>query len=976
MNKVIFLVIFYLFCTNVAIAQTTIGLPAVRNFKSTDYKAATQIYDVKQDKEGILYFANNDGLLTFDGSYWKIYPMPNHTSVKSLAIDATGKIYVGGQDEVGYFYPNQYGVLKFHSIKQLLPVKARQFADIWDIVIDGDQVFFRTIEAVFQYKNNHITVFDAIDGWRFLTKVNQTIVAYDNEMGLLVFEQNHWVSKFGKMPSAGMRVTGITHFSGDTLLVSTQKNGLYLLHGQTLTKKNTPIDGLLATDLLNCIQKIDSDRYALGTAANGILIIDGKGNLIQKFSNAEGLQNSNVYRILSDHDKNLWLALENGVSFVNYNTSIKSIYPVKGNQTISTAISIFNKKLYIGTSNGLYNISLDMSKPDLSYCKGAFTEVNNTKGQVWNLTELNHHLLMGHQDGAFIVNDNTAVPLMTWQGVWAFKPLPNSNDVIAGTYTGLELIKGSANGNFIDGGKPDGIYESLDNIAVDNHGNIWASHPFRGIFKMQLSADKSKVLHYTKYTQANGLPSAQNNLVYFINNKVLAATEKGIYEYDAKSNRFIRSAFFDPIFKTSPVEYFTPDSKGNIWFVNNRRVGVIDFSKKTNHKPYEVMYFPELTDQTVKGSEFIYPYNDENIFIGSNDGVFHLNYSQYTQSSTPLKVVLSTVKAIAEKDSLVFGGYFFNDNYSGADQSLKQVISLPNRWNSFHFEYSSSLYAQKSNIEFSYKLKGFDQSWSAWSPKTEKDYTNLPYGMYTFSVIARNNLGTASQPVNYTFIVMPAWYQTAWAYLFYLLILLILIRLFILWQRKRFAVHQRQHEQEQARLSYLHGLELDRSEKEIISLQKQNLEAELQFKNKELATMTMNLVERGGILLSIKEALLKLIKKTNIPDAEYEFRSIFRTLNEIEKNVDDWTHFSIYFDQVHNNFLSNIKAKFPELSSTDLKLCAYLRLNLSSKEIAQLMNISLKGVEISRYRIRKKFNILPEVNLYDFLIEAAKNPLQ
>ena len=163
--------------------------------------------------------------------------------------------------------------------------------------------------------------------------------------------------------------------------------------------------------------------------------------------------------------------------------------------------------------------------------------------------------------------------------------------------------------------------------------------------------------------------------------------------------------------------------------------------------------------------------------------------------------------------------------------------------------------------------------------------------MYTFSIVARNNLGTASQPVNYTFIVMPAWYQTAWAYLFYLLILLVLIRLFILWQRKRFAAHLLEHEKEQARLSYLHSLELDRNEKEIISLQKQNLEAELQFKNKELATMTMNLVERGGILVSIKEALSKLIKKINIPDAEYEFRGIFRTLNELEKNVDDWNHF-------------------------------------------------------------------------------------
>jgi ligand-binding sensor domain-containing protein/DNA-binding CsgD family transcriptional regulator len=975
MNKIIFLIVFYLFSITAVHAQTTIGLPAIRNYRSADYKASTQIYDVNQDKNGILYFANEDGLLTFDGSFWKVYPMPNHTPIRSLAIDAVGKIYVGGQDEVGYFYPNQFGVLKFHSIKQLLPVKARQFADIWDIVIDGNQVFFRTIEAIFRYNNNHITVYDALEGWRYLTRANQTVFAYDKASGLLAFKNGHWQPGCQKMPATGMRITGITNFSGDTLLVATQKNGLYLLHNQLLTKFNTTLDQIFADDLVNCVQKIDTGRYAIGTTANGLLIINTNGQLVQRFSNNEGLQNSNVYRILTDYDKNLWLALENGVSFINYNTSIKTIYPVKGNETVSTAIRIFDKKLYIGTSNGLYSIPLTTSKPDISYCKGNFTGVANTKGQVWSLTEINKQLLLGHQDGGFIIKDNTAISLFTHQGVWSFQAFPSSQQIIAGTYTGLEIINSPLGGALTDGGKLQGIYESLNNLAIDSQGNIWASHPYRGIFKMQLSADRKTIVRYSKYTQSNGLPANQNNHVYFINNQVLAATEKGIYEYDPTTDKFVPSVFFAPVFKNTAVEYFTKDGNGNIWFVNNRRVGVIDFSKKTAGNPYEVIYFPELTDQTVKGFAFIYPYNNENIFIGSNDGVFHLNYSRYTQSATPLKVVLSTVRAIAEKDSLLFGGYFFNENNAGTDQNLKQVVSLPNRWDSFHFEYSSSLYAQKNNIEFSYRLIGFDKGWSAWSAKTEKDYTNLSYGMYTFSVIARNNLGNESKPVNYTFIITPAWYQTAWVYLLYIVIFVLLLRLLVLWQRKRFAVQQKRHEEEQARLSYLHSLELDRSEKEIIALQNQNLEAELLFKNKELATITMHLVERGGILLNFKEALLKLIKKSNIADADHEFRSVFRTLNEIEKNANDWNHFAIYFDQVHNSFLATLKNKFPSLSSTDLKLCAYLRLNLSSKEIAQLMNISLKGVEISRYRIRKKLNLATEFNLYDFLIEVTKNPL-
>jgi DNA-binding CsgD family transcriptional regulator len=551
------------------------------------------------------------------------------------------------------------------------------------------------------------------------------------------------------------------------------------------------------------------------------------------------------------------------------------------------------------------------------------------------------------------------------------KQIPNSNNIIAGTYTGFQLLDYKA-GNFSFEGKIDGIYESLGNLAADGSGSLWACHPFRGIYKVMLSTDKKKVIAYKQYTAKQGLPSSLNNRVYFIRHQLIAATTKGVYVYDAAHDKFVASPFYQKIFNQSAVEFMAPDAEGNIWFISNQRAGVIDFNKKSASQPYSVLYFPELAGQTVKAAEYIYPYNSENIFVGSKNGVFHLNYRQYVSSENKLNVILTAVKATGDKDSVVFGGYFTENDKIVSAQDTKKVISLANKWNSFHFEYSSTLYAQKSNEEFTYKLTGFDKEWSKWSGKTEKDYTNLPYGKYTFTVKVRDNLGAASAPVSYTFIVEPAWYQTIWAYLMYAAILVYLIYLGIKLQQKRLSLQQQRHQEEQKRLSYLHSLELDRTEKEIITLQNDKLEADLCYKNKELATLTMQMVDRGKLLLNIKDELMVLIKKLNIPDASYQFRSVFRLLGDSEKNSDDWDNFSLYFDQVHNNFLTTLKLKFPGLSSTDLKLCAYLRLNLSSKEIAQLLNISLKGVEISRYRVRKKLQITTETNLYDFLIEATK----
>ncbi len=625
----IFLFLNVVFC--VANAQTSIGIPSIKTYNHADFNAGSEIYDAKQDKNGILYFANNDGLLTFDGSYWKSYPLPNKAAIKSVAIDPQGRIYVGGQDEIGYFFPDAAGVLRFHSIKQLMPQKARQFAEIWGIVLYKNEVFFRTIECVFEYNHNQIKTFDAPGGWRLLNYAGSQLFAEDKDEGLMNFQKSEWQACNTQTPTRDLHITGVMDYHKDTVLLSTSKKGLFLLIGNTLIKKSTAIDGLLANDQVSCAKKINNNRYAIGTKAQGLFIIDDKGNLVERFSTTDGLQSNNILSLLLDKDNNLWLGLENGLDFINYSSAVKHIYASKQNQVKSNSISVFDNKLFVGTSNGLFSAPLDKQQTDLSNNKTQFTEVQNTRGQVWTLAQVDNHLLMGHEEGAFTITGNEAKPIATGQGAWRFVAIPSSADIIAGTYTGLQLLKHTGNG-FKNDGKIDGIYESLSTVTRDNNNVIWACHPYRGVYKFQLSADRRKIVSYTQYTDKNGLPSVLNNHVVFIKNKILVGTEKGVYEYNAAANKFEESAFYKSAFGTSSVENLTADAYGNIWFVSDQRVGVMDFSKPSAGKPYTVIYFPELASQTVKGVANLYPYDLENIFIGSNNGIFHLNYRQYVKS--------------------------------------------------------------------------------------------------------------------------------------------------------------------------------------------------------------------------------------------------------------------------------------------------------------------------------------------------------
>ncbi|MDR3711836.1 MAG: triple tyrosine motif-containing protein [Puia sp.] len=953
-------------------SQNTIGLPAVTNYSSQSFHAGIQTRRIDEDRNGVLFFANSEGLLTFNGNYWNLFPLPNKTIVRSVASDSSGKIYVGGQDELGYFYPDARGSLQYHSLRSLVPSHEKGFGELWEISFYGDEVFFQSSGTIFQLKDNAIRAYDAPQEWRLLTVAGGRLFAEDKVRGLLVFKEDLWQPVCGAKNTATLGIVAITGYDADTLLVATQRNGLFLLHDSTLTPKITAADALLPNDRITCLRQIEPQSWIIGTSTNGCCLLTDHGARAERLSRTEGLQNNNILQTFISRDGNLWIGEANGIDRVDRNTAIRQIVPDRNNRQAGYAIRVFDGQLFIGTSAGLYHAPLDPSEKDLSANRTPFTEVPGTKGQVWGLSEVNHRLFAGHLEGALLIDKNRAVSLAGGQGYWLYAPLSSffpSRQIIAGTYTGLELLTDEGE-TIRDAGKVTGLFESLRFLVAEDD-LIWTSHPYRGVFKAQLSADRRSIVSSRLYTEKDGLPSTLNNYVYSVKNRVAIATEKGIYEYDAATDRFRPSSFFQPFFHDRPVRYLTEDDQGNIWFISNHQVGVLDFQRPAAETAYSVILFPELDGSAVKGYESIYPYNRQNIFIGSNTGVLHLDYSRYTRKIPAPTVLLSMVKATGDGDSLLFGGYLpGNARLTKTDPAARVV--LPNSWSSFHFEYASpQINGQGARPAFSYRLEGFDKDWSDWSEKTEKDYTNLPYGNYTFRVKVRNNAGNVSMPAGYGFVIRPAWYQTNGARVCYGLLIAACFYLLRSRREKKFARQRSQYKEEQERLRYLQQLELDRNEKEIIALQNDKMATTINFKNKELAMATMHLVERGKILAKIREELVQRLKNIQAPAVSEEFKPILRMLDEVEKSDADWDRFSNHFDEVHNNFLSTLKKKFPVLSATDLKLCAYLRMNLSSKEIAQLMNISVKGVEVSRYRLRKKLALPTEVNLFDFLIKET-----
>lgn len=948
-------------------SQNTIGLPEIINYSKQIYGGGLQNWDFEQDNNGILYVANNEGLLSFDGKNWNLFPLPNKTIVRSVEIGWDQRIYVGGQDEFGYFIPAKNGQLKYHSLTQLIPAKDRFFGDVWDIVSLNKNIFFRSQSKIFNLSNNEIVVFTAPLEWSYLGESNGQLYAVDFKAGLMSLENDVLKPLFQK-PQLPLNdpVTSVISINKDSNLVITLMNGIFILTKNGISKLQTTNNQIFEKERIYAATKINKERIALATSNNGVYIIDCKGTITQSFSQPEGLQNNGVLSIFLDNQNNLWLGLNNGIDFIAYNSAIKHIYPFSNDGSGYTAI-IHDNRLYAGTSNGLFSVVLQQLK-DLSFSKGIFSPVTNAKGQTWGLAAINNKLLVGKHEGAYIIKNNQAISLFEGTGFWNFLSVSNtypSAQILGGSYKGLAFFDFD-NNEFKPGAFISSFNESSRYVVLDKEDNIWVSQPYHGVYKVSKTNNGSYTT--TIYSEKKGLPTLLNNYVFKIKNEILVATEKGILLYNHSKDSFELSSFYNKMLGNQSIRYLKEDKAGNVWFIHESKLGVIDVTGK---EP-SVLYLPELNNKLLSGFEFVYPVDEKNIFVGGEKGFFHINYENYKQTIPILKVQMREVRINYKTDSILFGGYFKDVN----EQQIQETTEIPQityNWKTLRFEFSSPLYGYQSNLEYSYRLIGFDKNWSEWVNRTEKEYTALPAGSYTFEVKVRNNLGNESKASVYSFKILPPWYLSTLAYIFYFIVLGTGIYFVDKWQRNKYIRQLQLYEAEQQKLVYIHELEQSKSESELVALRNEKLEAEINFKNSEMASSAMHLVKKGELLTKIKAKLTHVMKGLENPQALSELKKVIKSLSEDDNMDKEWEHFTKHFDKAHSDFVVHLKEAHPNLTGNELKLCTYLRMNLSTKEIAQLMNISVRGVEISRYRLRKKLGIGSEVSLFDYLLKLKAN---
>jgi len=948
---------FYLFLiitfsvTYYSVAQVkNIGLPEISNYKKADYKGGTQNWDIDQDKNGNLYFANSNGLFQFDGSSWTKYRMPN-TAVRCLKIDDnSGKIFVGGYNEFGYYKANAKGKLDYFSLSKLLKSNT-QIDFVWKIHINNSEVIFQAFEAAYIYKNNKIEILKAPTRFQFSFRVENHLYYQDKGLGLVEYKDGIFTPLKGTTVLNNTEVWGMFQLSKNQILISTLDKGLFLYDNEKLipweTEANTFI--LKNSSLGGVVIK---DKFiVINSVLDGIIICDKSGKIIQHINRKKGLQNNTVLTSFIDNKNNLWLGLDNGIAFINENSPF-TYFGFSYDLSSVYASVVYNGNLYVATNQGLFYHSWKTP-----FKEENFKLVEGTTGQAWNIQIVSGGLLCGHNRGAFLIQSPESVKMLDSRGYWGFKMIPNRPDcLIASNYNGFAFfVKTTQGWQFKN--QIAGFEKSANTFEIDTY-NLWLRKDGL-IYQMALTPDMSKFKSVKTYKglsdSVTGIGSIQRfrNAIYF-------QTDNSFYRYSQEQDLFFKDKKVTDMFKSVPkIRSLTEDNNGDLWYIFNESLGVMMKESSGNYKNI-IAPFSNLTGNLVFNYPSVNTINRNNVFIGLTDGLAHYDSGLLKDFVTRPKVFIRSFSF--GNDTIILG--------NGPVKAQKYSLSYGS--NNVKVSFSSPTYENLENVEYSYQLEGFDDKWSNWSTMSVKEYTNLREGDYEMKVKVRNSYGVLSEPAIVAFTIAPPFYRHFLAFVVY--VLLILFVIYYIRQRIRIKIRKNKYYEtiEQRRL-YLEKESKIRQdqyelEKEIERLKNDKLQIKILAKDKELVNNSLQVVKKNKILNGIIHRLKDIDVDAFDESTKFQFTKLNKSIVK-EVNTDkSWKDLEKHIKNVHFDFLKRLKEKYPTISPRELDLSTYLLMNMSTKEIAEIMNISSGGVELARYRLRKKLGLNKKENLIGFLM--------
>ena len=917
--------------------------PIVRNYSVSDYNAGIQNWAIAQDERGVMYFGNNSGLLEFDGSAWRLYELPTKGIVRAIYISEDGRIYVGSYEEFGYFVRTPYDTLEYHSLKNKVKDFAFHNDEIWDIACVQGEIVFQSFGSLFFYNGN------SVEGIRMknlplnLFQVGNTFYSQRINGGLCVFSDRKMEELIPRKVFGNSDVLAGLPYDDAVLMLTRNQGGFLLYRDGRVEKWETECDDIFRKHTINRAVMTKDSCYVVGTISDGIYALDKKGKLIWKVNTDNKLQNNTVLKLYCDDDNNIWTALDEGIAYIHNNSLIYYYEPPFRKIGMVYDVLVRENEAYIASNQGLY--WLKDGKAEL---------VPGLEEQAWFVDEWGKQIFCGHNKGTFLISGLKSKQVADAKGGMCMEKieLKEQSFLLEGTYALLNLYTETASGEYYFTRSLRGFSHMIRHIEVDHQGNIWAKHLRNGLYRFRIDPDMKLVKDVRKYESLGEVEGGSFTL-FKINGRVVFSNGEYFYTYEDMTDSIVPyETMNEQLAELREIKTVSRASGDRYWFVGDRTVYLVKCAINTFDIELRIPYslFDGLAVEE-RGS-VAYDKRNNHSYLCLNNAIARIE----TDSSSLYK---SRVKR-----SLWISGMRAIDEFSGERKTLvaQPGVRVESEFNTVSFTLCYPVYSDYT-YKVRYKLDGYSEQWVPSGRSLQKMYARLPYGNYIFQAEIYNTDRVLAS-VELPFEILSPWYLSYWAVGSYILAGLCLLAL-LQYLVYRFVKKKKDRVIERQRVA--HQAELERQEKKIVELEKEQLEADLRFKSKELSSVVMTNIAHQEFLNSLKEEIQR--QKLS---GQYGRKNLDKLLTLVNSNIvsdkENWTMFQANFDRIHENFFRNLKLQYTDLTSGDLRFCALLRLNMPTKEISKLLNISTRGVDAARYRLRKKFNLLPEESLTDFLI--------
>ena len=751
---------------------TNAGLPFTYYFPYDEYEASPQNWDCVQAPNGKMYFANGDGVLEFDGNWWRLIILPNKAVVRSLDVFSDGTIYVGGYEEFGRLEENETGLLKYKSLVHLLPDNHKYFQDVWTTHVINNQVFFQTSTSIFVLKDSTIQEFRAKWDYSCAAVSSNHFFTHDIYHGFEMYLNGALKKLKGAERFYRERIFNVLDYKDSSYIVATEKGNFFICTIDTTNLKLEIIDSVqnATTELIKRNYYYTGINYnnqnlCFTTYYGGIFFCDMSFQPIMNLNESFGLDNNNITNIYKDHNDNIWLTMDRGITLINMDLS-KTILNKYSNLTgsINDAIKYDDpsdkipKRLYAASIEGLFYKDLsDKPNPlDLEHFQ-KFNVYNNFREETWSLFEYQNSLLCASSFGTFEIKNNILHEI-SWRSARSFSIIKNHpNHLIVNLENGLEIIK-HKNDHWASQGKIKRSKGFINLSYVDDDGYLWIESINEGVYKITLSEELDSIVKQQSLSTDKGLPSSTSNYPFMIDNKLKITSENGIYDYNKTQDRFVPDSQLNQLTKNIfPDDLMqTPDS--NIWYISSRTktIGELIYQKNNNYVK-DTAQFNDIRKFSISNITY---YNDTITLFSSSNGLIIYNRIKRKNRQKSIHTHIRKVEIINNPNSV----YTISNN---GENNSPQILSY--QQNAIRFSFAATSFVSAYKNQFSYYLEGFGKGagWSDWTTQTIKEYNYLREGKYALHVRSRDLHMNNGDTVTYHFEVLAPFYRTTMAYIIY-----------------------------------------------------------------------------------------------------------------------------------------------------------------------------------------------------------------